>query len=220
MNKPEPNIEKTSSQFNLEKYLDARQKTIRIVNEVASLVYVGMSETDGFSLIDQCMSKYDVEKKWHPNKFRIGENTTKSFREISDEGVRLKSDDIFFIDIGPVFDGHEGDYGRTFVFGKNRKYQDIKEKCELIFNETKETFKNKKLTGIELYQYAEKISLKHGYQLNLKMSGHRLGDFPHAIYFKGSLAEVDVVPCEKLWVLEILIRHPNEEFGAFFEDII
>lgn len=52
------------------------------------------------------------------------------------------------------------------------------------------------------------------------MNGHRLGDFPHAVYFKGKLGEIDIIPKEKLWVLEILIRHPRKNFGAFFEDLI
>ena len=47
-----------------------------------------------------------------------------------------------------------------------------------------------------------------------------LGDFPHALFYKGQLSEFKKMPVENLWVLEILIKHPEKEFGAFIEDIL
>lgn len=147
-------------------------------------------------------------------------NTLKSFRERSEENIKLKKNDIFFIDIGPVFEGHEGDYGETFVTGRGEDHLEIKRCCERVFKETAKACREDELTGIELYRFAEACSQRYGYELNLKMSGHRLGDFPHAVNFKGKLGEVNITPKENLWVLEILIKHPQKSFGAFFEDII
>jgi len=212
--------ERVGVKFDLKEYLKTRDKTIEVVMKVASLVFVGMSEQEGARLIDSVLEDFDCEKKWHPNKFRIGVNTLKSFREKSDPSVRLKENDIFFIDIGPVFNGHEGDYGRTFVLGEVKEYLDIQAACEKVFEETAKSYQSNGLTGVELYQFAQKAATKHGYILNLKMHGHRLGDFPHALYSKNALGKVDFSPKENLWVLEILLRHPNKEFGAFIEDLL
>src|SRR3546814_9131023 len=54
---------------------------------------------------------------WHPVLIRIGANTVKTYRQASDPGVRLGEDDSYFIDLGLVFDGHEGDVGDTSVVG-------------------------------------------------------------------------------------------------------
>ncbi|WP_419173208.1 hypothetical protein [Halobacteriovorax sp.] len=47
-----------------------------------------------------------------------------------------------------------------------------------------------------------------------------MADFPHAVYFRGSLGSSDIKPKKNLWILEIHIRHPENEYGAFFEDLI
>lgn len=213
-------IQDVGTAFDIKKYLDARKKTILAVKEVASMVQPGMSETEGQSLVDEVLAKHGVEKKWHPTKFRIGSNTTRSFREKSEEGVVLKEDDLFFIDIGPVFDGHEGDYGETFVTSNNPDYLKIKKASEDVFHTTASKCRDEGLTGIELYEFAEAYAKDLGYELNLKMSGHRLSDFPHAVYFRGNLGSSDIKPKKDLWILEIHIRHPEKDFGAFFEDLI
>ena len=46
-----------------------------------------------------------------------GPNTTKDFMERSEPGVVLGENDIFFVDIGPIYGDTEGDAGDTFVFG-------------------------------------------------------------------------------------------------------
>ncbi len=213
-------IEQVGEKFCRDKYLEAREKTILAVKQIASLVEIGMNEEEGQTLVDEVLAKHGVEKKWHPTKFRIGVNTTKSFRDKSEVGITLKSEDIFFIDIGPVFESHEGDYGETFIVGHNEEYSAIKNACEDVFTKTAKKCREENYTGEKLYQFATKYAQELGYELNLKMSGHRLGDFPHAIHFKGSLGSIDTTPAQDLWILEIHIRHPEKEFGAFFEDII
>jgi Xaa-Pro aminopeptidase len=206
-------LEEVGTKFNMPDYQRARELTKEVVEEVASRVEIGMTERDGDALINQTLEKYNYEKKWHPNKFRIGTNTLKSFKEKSDEGIFLKEEDIYFIDIGPTFNNHEGDFGRTFQQGHNQEHRNIIMACEKVFYETAKACREQGLTGVELYRFAEQEAEKNGYVLNLKMSGHRLGDFPHAVHFRGKLGEVDIVPKENLWVLEILIRHPELSIG-------
>ncbi len=50
------------------------------------------------------------------------------------------------------------------------------------------------------------------------VDGHRAGDFPHQVFFRGGIAELDFKPGAGVWILEIQIRHPTLPFGAFYED--
>ena len=51
-------------------------------------------------------------------------------------------------------------------------------------------------------------------------AGTVLSEFPHDAHYDGTLADVGFRPSDSLWVLEIQIRHPEREFGAFFEDLL
>lgn len=211
---------KKNSVFNLEKFYEAKRKTKEVVQIVASKVETGMSEKDGVTLINTILKDYSCEKFWHPHKFRIGRNTTKAFREVSEENIQMKQNDIFFIDIGPVFENHEGDYGETFIHGNKIEYSDIIQASKNIFNATKDKWKTENLSGQKLYDFATKATAPYGYTLNPQMKGHYLSDFPHALHCKSKLAEVAEYPQPNLWVLEILITDPSNEFGAFFEDLL
>jgi hypothetical protein len=50
--------------------------------------------------------------------------------------------------------------------------------------------------------------------------GHRVADYPHPSRQAGKLADLDGVPTPSLWILEIQIRHPTRDFGAFYEDLL
>jgi Xaa-Pro aminopeptidase len=213
-------IHQVRDTFSLAKFLRARELTKSVVEEVQGKVFVGMSEADGHQFIDQALDKLGAEKKWHPNKFRIGKNTIKSFRDVSDENVRLSENDIFFVDIGPVWDGHEGDYGNTFVFGENEKYKLIAKACREVFNKTAKAWLSEGLTGRELYDFAEDYASTLGYDLNNRMKGHRVGDFPHHLFFRGGMIDIDESPCDNLWILEIHLISKDKQFGSFFEDIL
>jgi len=213
-------MENVGNDFCLDSYLDAREKTIDAVRKVSALIKPGMNEAHAMTLIEDTLANLGAERLWHPSKVRFGLNTMKSFREKSEEGILLKEDDIFFLDIGPVFDGHEADYGETFVVGKKEEHYKIARDAKVLFQETREAWQRKKFTGVELYEYADKMASEMGYNLNLKMEGHRLSDFPHALHYKGGLKSADIVPIENLWVLEIHICSKDGEFGAFFEDIL
>jgi len=213
-------IENVGTSFELSRLLQCRIKTISIVQKVASHIQEGMTERDCHQILEKTLIENDFIQKWHPTKFRIGKNTLKSFREESDLQIKLQKNDIFFLDIGPVYDLHECDYGETFYLGNYEPHQKISMAAREIFFEVSEIWKNQRLSGKKLYIEAGKIADKKGYILNLNMNGHRIGDFPHAIHYKGKLGETDTMVKNNLWVLEILIRHPEESFGAFYEDIL
>lgn len=215
------NLHQTRDFFNLTEFLQARDKTIKLIDLTVSKLEEGMKEPDCIALLEQLMKDFGVEKKWHPTKFRIGSDTLKSFSEKSTELAPLKDNEIFFIDIGPVWENYEGDYGQTFIFNQTEsKFTDLALKAQQVFNHTKDQWVENNLSGMELYRSAEKFSESIGVELNMNMGGHRLGDFPHHLFYRGDLADIDVAPVDNLWVLEILIADQELNRGAFFEDIL
>lgn len=212
-------IENVGSDFNLELYLKAREKTIEAVSKTAKLIKPGMTEASGLEILNHQLTQLGIEKFWHPSKFRMNKNTTKNFRDTS-EDVVLQEEDVFFIDIGPVFYAHEGDYGETFFVGENEIHEHLKNASKCVFQKTQQAWREKTLTGKALYEFASREAQKLGYHLNSNMYGHRLGDFPHALHHKGKLGDADIVPSPHLWVLEIHLIDEKHQRGAFYEDIL
>ena len=56
---------------------------------------------------------------WHPTYVRFGVDTQSPAVQPTDFQRVLRDDDTFVVDIGPVWDGYEGDYGDTFVTGRD-----------------------------------------------------------------------------------------------------
>ncbi len=216
--------EQTGDKFNLTTYFNARTLCQDVVKRIAMQVTAGLSEKDGQELIKNEFKKEGVTKFWHPSKFRIGSETVKSFRELADESVRLGKGDIYFVDVGPIIEEHEADYGETFVLPANdvnkSELRTLADASLKIWQHTADKWKNAQLSGVDLYHVANNFAQSLGYYLNPLMAGHRLGDFPHALYSKDRLFSVDLVPTENLWVLEIHIVSDSHRRGAFFEDIL
>jgi Xaa-Pro aminopeptidase len=187
--------------------------------ELSSLIQAGMTEDDAHKLYKELCTKHGVEKNWHPPKIRFGPNTLKTFKEVSGPYI-LKDEDIYFIDIGPVVDQHEADYGETFTLGSKFDHKHIAESSRKLFIEVTHHWKETGLRGKELYDFAQRKAKALGYHLNMGSDGHRLGDFPHHVFFKGAIIECDESLLPNAWILEIQLDSPNQKFGAFFEDIL
>lgn len=132
----------------------------------------------------------------------------------------LQPDDIFFIDIGPIYGDTEGDAGETFVVGDDPDHRKAKSDVRVIWEDVRSVWFSTGATGEELYDYARQAAHQRGWKLNMDLSGHRLSDFPHSAHYDGSLADVAFRPNPNLWVLEIAIAHPERQFGAFYEDLL
>ena len=87
-----------------------------------------------------------------------------------------------------------------------------------VFDETRDAWLGG-ADGIALYAFAEMAALRHGCTLVHEMTGHRIADFPHALYGCHKLAQAGFAPREGLWVLEIQLRDHERPVGTFFEDI-
>jgi methionyl aminopeptidase len=212
-------IQKFGDSFEISKLLRARDLARHITYELSSLINVGMKEEEAHLLYKELCFKHQIEKQWHPPKIRFGKNTLKNFRDPSDDYI-LQNDDLFFIDIGPLIEGHEADFGATFVLGSNYEHKKIAQASQAIFQEVSDFWKNHKTSGGPLYEYATQKARERGYELNMNSDGHRISDFPHHLFYKGGLAECEEKVIANAWILEIHLSDSKQQFGAFFEDLL
>lgn len=213
-------VEQTKAGFSVEKMLETRAKAQQAVSRIAAQVQAGMLEEDANRMVVSTLREMGATKAFHKPYIRFGTNTTKTFGADSDPGIRLGEDDIFFIDVGPVWEEYEGDAGDTFVTGSKPELKRCALDAKRIFDAVAEKWKTEKATGVELYQHAEQTAKELGWVLNLDLGGHRLGDFSSAEHYEGPLSEIPFHPSPNLWMVEIHIRHPEQQFGAFYEDLL
>lgn len=213
-------IEAAGPNFSVEKQLDVRARTHKALREIAANIKPGMVEEDAAAMARQVLGTMGMRKGWHRVIVRFGPNTTKDFLADSEPGIVLGEQDIFFIDIGPVYGDTEGDAGETFVFGEDPEHLKAKRDVRALWQDVRDLWFEKGLTGPELYEYAGTSAAERGWRLNLDLSGHRLSEFPHEAHYDGSLADARLRPKPNLWVLEMAIAHPARNFGAFYEDLL
>ncbi len=212
--------EAVGTHFSRDKLIRAQSQANAAVQKIASLIKPGMMEEDARTLTKNTLTQLGMEREWHPTLIRFGNNTAKTFREPSEPNTQLQENDIFFVDIGPVFEGHEGDSGATFTVGHHPEMIACAEACTTLFESVKQHWLSAQPSGKALYAYAEQQAEALGWKLNLGAPGHRVGDFPHAIHKADHLAKLEHTPSANLWILEIQIRHPMLPFGAFYEDLL
>lgn len=212
--------ERVGAHYDREQMLSVRKMTLDALNRIAHAVRPGMAEEDAVAEGRRILKDMGMLRGWHGVKVRFGPNTLKVFSAPSDPGTILRDDDIFFVDIGPVWEKWEGDAGNTYVVGNDPDMLRCKTDVRVLFDRVQAKWRAESLTGRNLYEFAGAEAKALGWELNLDTSGHRLADFPHKALFSGSLSEVDFAPATGLWVLEIQIRHPELPIGAFYEDLL
>jgi Xaa-Pro aminopeptidase len=213
-------FEATGASFDLDEFMAMRARTRKAVHMIAEQVEPGMSEDKAKELARATLSSLEMRRGWHHIIVRCGSNTTKDFMERSEPGVVLGDNDIFFVDIGPVYGYVEGDAGDTFVFGDHEPHLKAKRDVRTIWETVRKKWISEQITGMDLYDYATKTTEDLGWKLNMDLSGHRLSDYPHSVHYDGPLAEVGFKPSPNQWVLEIAIADPSGAFGAFYEDLL
>lgn len=200
--------------------LEARRRAIAAVQGLAHRVAPGMTEADGLALARAAMRAQGFESDWVEPYVRFGTNTLKKYAEPPDPGIVLGEDDLWFVDIGPLWKGHECDYAETFVVGGDPERHRIARDVREVFERTARHWRAARPTGADLYRYAAAEAEALGWQLDAEMAGHRLGVYPHAPLHDGMLGKAEFTPSAGLWMLEIQLRHPERPYSAFFEDLL
>jgi len=73
---------------------------------------------------------YGITTYWHKRIVRAGKNTFLPYAD-NPPDLFIGDDDILFVDLGPVFEQWEADFGRTFVIGPNL----LSSKCGKMWNQ-------------------------------------------------------------------------------------
>ncbi len=198
----------------------ARERSWAVLAAIRERMVPGIDEAGARAMAERVFAEAGVDRIWHPTLIRIGANTVKNWRQRSEPGVRLGENDSYFIDLGLVFDGHEGDVGDTFTVGHVPQRQAAADAARALFGEVAAAWREQELHGPELYRFATGRAAAMGWRFNHAVKGHRIGDYPHAVHRGGTLGEFPGLPATARWVLEIQIAHPTEPFGAFYEDLL
>jgi Xaa-Pro aminopeptidase len=216
-----PEHEKVKSDFSTEKLQSAQERTWKAIHSIVALMQPGMLETEAREIAQAVLKEQGCERFWHKTHVRFGVNTLRTFSDTSLPGVRLQERDIFFLDLGPVFDGYEGDAGATFTVGEDAQMQRAAVDARRLFDLVRGHWANGVVTGRELYVFAIAEAKKLGWEFILRgASGHRIADFPHVVYHRGKMESLNYPPAGMRWILEIQLKHPTRQFGAFYEDIL
>lgn len=212
--------EAVGATFSLPAMLRARDLTFEAVRKIAAAITPGMTEGRGGEVAQEVLEAMGMERLWHRNVIRFGPGTLETFYGEFTPDYALKADDIFYVDLGVVWDGHEGDAGDTFVVGNDPEMAACAQAARDLWHEVAGRWRDEGLTGAALYAFAKSRAEAMGWRLNWEVKGHRVSDFPHAIYKAGALGEFDAMPTTGLWILEIQIAHPTRRIGAFYEDLL
>jgi Xaa-Pro aminopeptidase len=206
--------------FSLEKMIRARDLTFEAVRRIAAQITPGVTEGRGREIAQEVLEAMGMERLWHKNVVRFGPGTLETFHGDFQPGYVLQDNDIFYVDLGAVFDGHEGDAGDTFAVGDDPEMAACAEAARELWREVAARWRDEGLTGAALYAFAVERAEAMGWRLNWEVKGHRVSDFPHSIYKAGDLGSFDAPPQTGLWILEIQIAHPTRPIGAFYEDLL
>ncbi|VVP60841.1 hypothetical protein PS874_06117 [Pseudomonas fluorescens] len=215
---PNSNTEVVGPRFSRDGMLEARDKTMSALDEIASHIYPGMTEPEGERTARKVLKKLGLLLGWHMVVVRFGCNTVLEYGAPSVPDVTLQKNDIFTLDVGPIWKDWEGDGGNTYVIGDDPEMLRAKLDVKTIWDDVQEYWRNTGVAGDALYDYAAKKSDSMGWVFNPIMAGHRVADFPHQ--YPGSLSGLGTAPSTHRWILEILIRHKTLPFGAYYEDLL
>ncbi|KAI1505324.1 peptidase M24, structural domain-containing protein [Biscogniauxia marginata] len=214
--------------------LDAENKAVKLFEEIErDLIRPGISEKALSDEIHELGTKrHGIKTHWHKRVIRSGPNTLRPFEENPPDRV-IQEDDILYVDLGPVFEAWEADFGRTFVLGNDPDKKRLRDSLEPVWNTVKSRYReNPDMTGEELYDIACEETHKAGWKFGAQIAGHIVGSFPHeriprdktALYITKGNNESMTVPDKdgnkRHWILEIHLRDPAHQLGAFYEQLL
>jgi hypothetical protein len=157
-------------------------------------------------------------RDWHKPYIRFAPGTALTFHDPTQREYRLAPGDAVYIDLGPVWpsgDGaleYEGDVGATFAFGENPEVEACVATARRLFEETAEAWRLGALSGEALYGFLAEQVAETEYQLDPRVEGHRVADYPHSRYTTAPLKRLPFAPTPWLWVLEVHIAYRSGRF--------
>src|SRR5271154_6710986 len=138
-----------------EELLEAQSKAEQLFREVEArgLIRSGISEnTLNADIYALAKEMYGITTYWHKRIVRAGKNTLLPYDD-NPPDLMIGADDILFLDLGPVFEEWEADFGRTFVLGSDPLKRKLREDVAQAFADGKRYFnEHTDITSSELYK--------------------------------------------------------------------
>jgi Xaa-Pro dipeptidase len=213
----------------------AQNKAERLFHEIEArgLIRAGISESRlNQDIYDLAKEMYGITTYWHKRIVRAGKNTLAPYAE-NPPDLMIGEDDILFLDLGPVFEEWEADFGRTFVIGSDPLKLKLRDDIGAAFAEAKRYFQQTPdVTASQLFGYAVSLATKFGWEFGGPIAGHLIGQFPHE-KIAGDKVTLYIHPDNHLlmrslnekgqkrhWILEIHFVDREHEIGGFFEELL
>jgi Xaa-Pro aminopeptidase len=215
--------------------LEAQQKAADLFSEIErqDLIRTGALETEiNESIYALAEEMFGTKQYWHKRIVRAGRNTLAPYDE-NPPDLKVSDDDIVFLDLGPVFEAWEADFGRTFVIGNDPVKQKLCRDIAQGFVDGKKYFQqHSDITGAQLYHYAEQLAEQKGWEYGGPIAGHLLGEFPHeriagdkvTLYVHPNnhnrMRDRDADGRLRHWILEIHFVDRARQIGGFYEELL
>jgi Xaa-Pro dipeptidase len=147
--------------------LQAQQKADELFREIEQrgLIRPNVLESQlNQDIYDLAQQMFGVSTYWHKRIVRAGRNTLAPYEE-NPPDLTVGEDDILFLDLGPVFEEWEADFGRTFVLGSDPLKLKLRDDIGKAFAKGKEYFESHPgVTATELYQHAHHLAKEFGWE--------------------------------------------------------
>jgi len=214
--------------------LDAQTKAVQLFDQIEKdLIRPGVSEKELSKEIHELGAKtHNIRTHWHKRVIRSGPNTLFPYEENPPDRI-IQDDDILFVDLGPVFEAWEADFGRTFVLGDDPAKKKLLGSLDPVWKAVKSRYQaNPDMTGEELYDIACDVAKEHGWEFGGQIAGHLVGSFPHeripndkiSLYIIKGNKEPMSLPGrdgnKRHWILEIHLVDRARQIGAFCEQLL
>lgn len=219
----------------VQRLLDAQRRAEELFDEIVrrGLIRPGIGERAlADEIRDLAAEQFAVRRHWHKRIVRSGENTLTTARDNPEDRV-IGDDDIVFLDLGPIFEEWEADFGRTYVLGDDPRKHALRDDLPRIWAAARAHFDaHPEITGEQLHEHVVGLSRDAGWAFGGAIAGHLVGEFPHE---KIPGNEVDsyaapgsVRPMRRNdqsgrrchWILEVHLVDPAGGFGGFHEQLL
>ena len=224
-----------AEQLRTARLLDAQGKAVELFAQIEQrqLVVPGISERRASDAIrDLAAELFNVDRHWHKRIVRAGPNTLQPYRQNPPDRV-IAADDIVFCDFGPIFEGWEADFGRTFVLGEDPVKHRLRDDLSVIWQAGRDYFDaHPDVTGEQLFEHMVALSEQAGWEFGGTIAGHLVGEFPHekiqgddieSYIAPGSdkrMRRLDRVGRQCHWILEAHLVDRARQFGGFQEELL
>jgi len=199
----------------------------------SGLIRPGILESELSDQIHELARRqFGVRRHWHKRVVRCGPNTLLGYYDPTPDR-RLGDDDVVYLDLGPLFEEWEADYGRTYVLGQDPLKHKLVADIQSAFARGKQHYnENPELTAGGLYDYVCELATEAGWEFGAATAGHLIGHFPHETSTAvpkpfsirhgnpQSLREPDASGNPRHWILEIHFVDRARQFGGFCEELL